>query len=158
MFAGFAPKSAKRGGTRHLVAVVAFDGVVLGDLATPCEVFGRARDSKGRPPYDVRVCSAAREVKSTHLALRVPWRLSCLRRADTVIVPGIYRQGKLELLETPKGLPEGRVRVVLIEAEPAGPAPRQLTFGKYGSGRPSTPEDFQVAEWHGDEAGDSHGE
>ena len=89
MFAGFAPKSAKRGGTRHLVAVVAFDGVVLGDLATPCEVFGRARDSKGRPPYDVRVCSAAREVKSTHLALRVPWRLSCLRRADTVIVPGI---------------------------------------------------------------------
>lgn len=89
MFAGFAPKGAKRGGTRHLVAVVAFDGVVLGDLATPCEVFGRARDSKGRPPYDVRVCSAAREVKSTHLALRVPWRLSCLRRADTVIVPGI---------------------------------------------------------------------
>ena len=89
MVAGFAPKGAKRGGTRHLVAVVAFDGVVLGDLATPCEVFGRARDSKGRPPYDVRVCSAAREVKSTHLALRVPWRLSCLRRADTVIVPGI---------------------------------------------------------------------
>ena len=89
MFAGFAPKGAKRGGTRHLVAVVAFDGVVLGDLATPCEVFGRARDAKGRPPYDVRVCSAAREVKSTHLALRVPWRLSCLRRADTVIVPGI---------------------------------------------------------------------
>ena len=89
MFAGFAPKGAKRGGTRHLVAVVAFDGVVLGDLATPCEVFGRARDSKGPPPYDVRVCSAAREVKSTHLALRVPWRLSCLRRADTVIVPGI---------------------------------------------------------------------
>ena len=89
MFAGFAPKGAKRGGTRHLVAVVAFDGVVLGDLAPPCEVFGRARDSKGRPPYDVRVCSAAREVKSTHLALRVPWRLSCLRRADTVIVPGI---------------------------------------------------------------------
>ncbi len=89
MFAGFAPKGATRGGTRHLVAVVAFDGVVLGDLATPCEVFGRARDSKGRPPYDVRVCSAAREVKSTHLALRVPWRLSCLRRADTVIVPGI---------------------------------------------------------------------
>ena len=89
MFAGFAPKGAKRGGTRHLVAVVAFDGVVLGDLATPCEVFGRARDSKGRPPYDVRVCCAAREVKSTHLALRVPWRLSCLRRADTVIVPGI---------------------------------------------------------------------
>ena len=89
MFAGFAPRGAKRGGARHLVAVVAFDGVVLGDLATPCEVFGRARDSKGRPPYDVRVCSAAREVKSTHLALRVPWRLSCLRRADTVIVPGI---------------------------------------------------------------------
>src|SRR2546422_7452490 len=88
MFAGFAPKSAKRGGTRHLVAVVAFDGVVLGDLATPCEIFGRAHGRDGRPLYDVRICSLAPEVKSEHVTLRVPWRLSSLRRADTGIVPG----------------------------------------------------------------------
>lgn len=81
MFAGIQP--------RHRVAVVAFDGVVLGDLATPCEVFGRARDARGRARYEVRVCSVAPEVSSQHVTLRVPWRLASLRRADTIMVPGI---------------------------------------------------------------------
>ena len=39
--------------------------------------------------YDVRICSLAPDVKSEHVTLRVPWRLSSLSRADTVIVPGI---------------------------------------------------------------------
>ena len=52
VFAGIKP-AAKR----HLIAVLAFDGVVLGDLATPCEVFGLARRADGRSPYEVRVCS-----------------------------------------------------------------------------------------------------
>jgi len=69
--------------------VVAFDGVVLGDLATPCEVFGRARDASGRAVYEVRICSAAPAVASEHVGLTVPWRLSSLARAETVIVPGI---------------------------------------------------------------------
>jgi transcriptional regulator GlxA family with amidase domain len=72
------------------VAVVAFDGVVLGDLATPCEVFALARDRAGRPAYDVRVCSAAPKVRSEHVALDVPWRLSAVARAHTVIVPGVH--------------------------------------------------------------------
>jgi transcriptional regulator GlxA family with amidase domain len=80
MVAGFQP--------RHLVAVVAFDGVVLGDLAAPCEVFGRVQRG-GRGHYQVRVCSAAREVRTDHVTMQVPWRLASLRRADTVIVPGI---------------------------------------------------------------------
>ena len=70
-------------GGGHLVAVVAFDGVVLGDLATPGEIFGRT------PFYQVRICSLARRVVSQHVTLEVPWRLSALGRADTVIVPGI---------------------------------------------------------------------
>lgn len=69
--------------------MVAFDGVVLGDLATPCEVFGRARDADGRAVYEVRICSAAPAVASEHTGLTVPWRLSSLARAETVIVPGI---------------------------------------------------------------------
>lgn len=69
--------------------MVAFDGVVLGDLATPCEVFGRARDASGRAVYEVRICSAAPAVASEHVGLTVPWRLSSLARAETVIVPGI---------------------------------------------------------------------
>jgi transcriptional regulator GlxA family with amidase domain len=72
------------------VAVVAFDGVVLGDLAVPCEIFALARDRSGRSAYEVRVCSASRMVRSEHVALDVPWRLSSLSRAHTVIVPGLH--------------------------------------------------------------------
>jgi transcriptional regulator GlxA family with amidase domain len=68
---------------------MAFDGVVLGDLAAPCEVFGRARAADGHTPYEVRVCSLAPRVKSEHVTLEVPFRLPSLARADTVIVPGI---------------------------------------------------------------------
>jgi len=68
---------------------MAFDGVVLGDLAVPCEIFGRVRLGDGSPAYEVRVCSLARKVTSEHLALAAPWRLSSVGRADTVIVPGI---------------------------------------------------------------------
>jgi transcriptional regulator GlxA family with amidase domain len=79
--AGFQPR-------RHLVAVAAFDGVVLGDLAAPCEVFARVRRGD-RAHYEVRACSAAPEVDSEHVRMQVPWRLASLRLADTVIVPGI---------------------------------------------------------------------
>jgi transcriptional regulator GlxA family with amidase domain len=84
-FAGKAP--------RRIVAVIAFDGVVLGDLATPCEVFALARDRAGRPAYEVRVCSALRNVRSEHVALDVPWRLSSLARAHTIVVPGVHDLG-----------------------------------------------------------------
>jgi transcriptional regulator GlxA family with amidase domain len=89
MFNGFKPIRNNAGRQRHLVAVVAFDGVVLGDLSTPCEIFGRVRGSDGRALYDVRICSTMPEVRSEHVTLRVPWRLSSLSRADTVIVPGV---------------------------------------------------------------------
>jgi transcriptional regulator GlxA family with amidase domain len=91
MFVRFAPK--------HRVAVVAFDGVVLGDLSTPCEIFGRARGL-----YEVRVCSVAEEVESEHVTLKVPWRVSWLSRADTVIVPGVDDVGR--------AIPEAVVRAI----------------------------------------------
>jgi transcriptional regulator GlxA family with amidase domain len=72
------------------VAVLAFDDVVLSDLATPCDVFGRVRDHNGKPPYDVRVCGLRRKIRSEHLSLQVPCGLSTLQRASTIIVPGIY--------------------------------------------------------------------
>ena len=72
-----------------MVAVIAFDGVVLGDLATPLEVFGLVRNAQGQPCYEVRTCSQKPQVESEHVTLSVPWRLSSLNRADTVIVPGI---------------------------------------------------------------------
>jgi transcriptional regulator GlxA family with amidase domain len=89
LVAGFAPKRIAPTRPPRQVAVVAFDGVVLGDLATPCEVFGRVRSSDGRALYEVRICSVAPEVLSEHVKLEVPWRLSSLGRADTIVVPGI---------------------------------------------------------------------
>jgi transcriptional regulator GlxA family with amidase domain len=87
IIAGFTPPKNPR--RPHVVAVVAFDGVVLGDLSTACEVFGLAKWKDGRAAYDVRVCSESAHVQSMHVGLRVPWRLSLLAHADTVIVPGI---------------------------------------------------------------------
>lgn len=87
IFAGIKPNSGKQ--TKHRVAVLAYDGVVLGDLAAPLEIFGRVRDAKGQACYDVRVCGVAGEVQSEHLSLKVPWRLSSTRHTDTIIVPGI---------------------------------------------------------------------
>ena len=87
--AGFAPNRAARAIRRRVVAVLAFDGVVLSDLATPCDVFGRVRDSEGRRPYDVRVCGLLSRITSEHLSVAVRWPLTTLQRAETVIVPGI---------------------------------------------------------------------
>jgi transcriptional regulator GlxA family with amidase domain len=39
--------------------------------------------------YDVRVCGVAPTATSAHVTLQIPWRLSTLDRADTVIVPGL---------------------------------------------------------------------
>jgi transcriptional regulator GlxA family with amidase domain len=72
----------------HRVAVVAFDGLALGDAAAPLELFSRTRDPLGRK-YEVRLCSAKPRITTQHASLEVPWRLSAVARADTVIVPGI---------------------------------------------------------------------
>lgn len=97
--------------------MVAFDGVVLGDLSVPCEIFGRARDTAGRPVYEVRICSAAPEVETEHVKLRVPSRLSFLRHADTVIVPGIdgpERELPAGLLRALRGAVDRGARVASI--------------------------------------------
>jgi transcriptional regulator GlxA family with amidase domain len=71
------------------VAVLAFDGVVLGDLAAPCDVFGRVHDCHGRRQYDVRVCGLRKRITSEHLSVELRWTLATLQRAETIIVPGI---------------------------------------------------------------------
>ncbi|MGI8552710.1 MAG: hypothetical protein ACR2PL_18270 [Dehalococcoidia bacterium] len=66
------------------------------------------------------------------------------------MVPGVYKQGKVELLELPQGIREGRVRVMLIEDEAPKPEPHYLEFGKYRGDKDTTLEDFKEAEWHGE--------
>lgn len=72
-------------------------------------------------------------------------------------VAGIYKDGKIELLEAPSGLPEGLVHVILVERVAARPAPRLLERGKYrGRGRRmAADEDFKTAEWRGEEETDA---
>ncbi|WP_369055169.1 GlxA family transcriptional regulator [Kineococcus terrestris] len=71
----------------HRVAVLALDGVIAFDLATPVEVFGHTRVA-GAPAYEVVVCGPAREVASGPVGLTVPHGLDRLVAADTVVVPG----------------------------------------------------------------------
>ena len=74
---------------RHLVGVLAFDDMVLSDLAIPCDVFGRVRDPDGQPLYDCLSAACGEKSGSEHLSLEVPWRISRLQRASTIIVPSI---------------------------------------------------------------------
>jgi hypothetical protein len=66
-------------------------------------------------------------------------------------VAGIYKKGKIELLETPPGVREGRVLVTLQEDDRPKAAPRYLQRGKYTQGRMSTEDDFKIAEWRGED-------
>lgn len=75
----------------------------------------------------------------------------------TLTIEGVYTQGKVELLEIPQGVKEGRVRVTLTQEDTAI-APRYLVRGKYKGERMSTLEGFADAEWHGEEEFDiQHG-
>ncbi|MEW1719382.1 helix-turn-helix domain-containing protein [Streptomyces sp. NPDC093109] len=73
----------------HTVAVLALDGVIPFDAATPIETFSRVRLPDGTAPYRVRVCSPAEEVSAGAFALRAPWGLDVLAEADTIVLPGV---------------------------------------------------------------------
>jgi transcriptional regulator GlxA family with amidase domain len=68
----------------HRVAVLAFDGVVAFDLATPLQVFNSVRG------YETVVCAANPHVAAAHgFGIVAPAGLEALATADTVVVPGI---------------------------------------------------------------------
>ncbi|XXE51915.1 helix-turn-helix domain-containing protein [Pseudomonas sp. R3-56] len=73
----------------HQVAILAYDGVVPGDITTPCELFSRVELHNGRLPYQVKVCATSPFVTTHSLGLHTPWSLDEVLRADTVIVPGL---------------------------------------------------------------------
>ncbi|MGY0498209.1 GlxA family transcriptional regulator [Nocardia sp. FBN12] len=72
----------------HSIAVLAVDGVIAFDLATPLEVFGRCCRDDGSPLYDVVVAGPRRQARAGATALTVPHPLARLAEADTVIIPG----------------------------------------------------------------------
>ena len=68
----------------------------------------------------------------------------------TAVLTGIYKEGKIELSEIPKGLRSGRVRVVVTEEEDVWPERQYLEFGKYKGEIETALQDFEGAEWHGE--------
>ena len=72
----------------HTVVILALDDVIAFDLATPLEVFGRARQPDGGPAYETLVCGATPEVSAGAFHIRVDHDLDALQAADTIVVPG----------------------------------------------------------------------
>lgn len=72
----------------HTVAVLTLDDVIVFDLGTPVEVFGRTRTSSGGAAYEVFLAGPRRSVTTGVTTLAVPHPLARLVEADTVVVPG----------------------------------------------------------------------
>ncbi|MEV8088015.1 GlxA family transcriptional regulator [Streptomyces nigra] len=80
----------------HRVAVLALDGAIPFELGIPHRVFGRPRDERGRPLYEVVTCSVRPPgpVRSdADFAIQVAYGPEALATADTVIVPASYELG-----------------------------------------------------------------
>jgi len=73
----------------HRVVIVALNKVVPVDLAVPCDVFSRVSLPNGELGYRVRVCAPSPEVDTGMFRVGVQYGLSELRRADTIILPGL---------------------------------------------------------------------
>lgn len=82
---------------RHVVAVLAFDGMAPFELGVVVEVFGLPRPELGDMPwYELRVCAEepGRDLQAVGgFTLRAECDLDALAAADTVIVPGVADTG-----------------------------------------------------------------
>lgn len=78
----------------HRIAVLALDDVVAFELGIPRQIFGNggALDERGRPLYEVRVCTMDGKAVMTTAGYRAApdHGLEILADADTVILPGIH--------------------------------------------------------------------
>lgn len=63
-------------------------------------------------------------------------------------IEGVYRDGKVELAENPRGVENAKVIVTFVP-NPTSSQPQVMTFGMFAGGREATEQDFRVAEWHG---------
>ncbi len=68
-----------------------------------------------------------------------------------MIVSGIYKHGRIQLLETPTGIREGRVRLLVLEEPGQQTSSGQMRLGQFAGDVLPTEEDFKIAEWHGED-------
>ena len=87
----------------HRVAVLALHGLLPFELGIPHRIFGRAKDSAGRPLYEIVTCApvAGRVRTDADFAVDVEHGPEALATADTVVVPAswelgpVYEEGRL---------------------------------------------------------------
>jgi transcriptional regulator GlxA family with amidase domain len=80
----------------HRVVVLALDGLLPFELGIPHRIFGRARDARGRPLYEVVTCSVRPPgpVRTdADFAVLVDHGPEALATADTVVVPASHDLG-----------------------------------------------------------------
>ncbi|CAL9476794.1 GlxA family transcriptional regulator [Streptomyces sp. enrichment culture] len=80
----------------HRVAVLALDGLLPFELGIPHRIFGRPRDARRRPLYEVITCSVRPPgpvETDADFAIHVEHGPEVLATADTVIVPASYELG-----------------------------------------------------------------
>ncbi|MET8567865.1 helix-turn-helix domain-containing protein [Streptomyces sp. NPDC004783] len=80
----------------HRVVVLALDGALPFELGIPQRIFGRARDERGRPLYEVVTCSVRPPgpvQTDADFAILVQNGPEALATADTVVVPASYELG-----------------------------------------------------------------
>ncbi|MGW0842671.1 GlxA family transcriptional regulator [Streptomyces sp. NPDC002787] len=81
---------------RHRVVVLALDGLLPFELGIPQRIFGKARDTAGRPLYDVVTCSIRPPgpvETDADFAVLVQNGPEALATAETVVVPASYELG-----------------------------------------------------------------
>jgi transcriptional regulator GlxA family with amidase domain len=104
----------------HRVAIPVTDRMPVFELAVPCEVFGRERESLPVPWwYDVRLCAGQRgDVRTTEgLRLDTPYGLDDIVHADTVIVPAcldVQDEPPVELLQALRQAHDRGARIASI--------------------------------------------
>ena len=101
----------------HVVADLAFDGVIPFDLAMPCELFSRVEVPGVAEPYRVCVCGAGGIIRAGLFNLQPLHGLEAVARANTVVLPGIADPALPvpgELLAAVKQAAESGARVASI--------------------------------------------
>ena len=68
-------------------------------------------------------------------------------------IEGTFKDGKVELSETPEGLRGAKVLVTFLGPAQAKLRPQMMRFGQFSGPREkmSTEEDLRCAEWRGDD-------
>jgi transcriptional regulator GlxA family with amidase domain len=80
----------------HRVVVLAMDGLLPFELGIPHRIFGRPKDDRGRPLYEVVTCSVRPPgpvETDADFAIHVANGPETLATADTVIIPASYELG-----------------------------------------------------------------